>query len=77
MSERPPIRYTKLTREEIAARLAAYEQRYGMTSDAFILRWNKGELGDDMDLMRWAGLLNIAVAAGVWDGAAAGNVRRS
>lgn len=77
MSERSPITYTTLTREDILARLSAYEQRYGMPSDTFILRWNKGELGDDMDLMRWVGLLNIAVAAGVWDGAAAGNVRRS
>ena len=77
MSERPPTRYTKLTREDILERLVAYERRYGMSSDTFMLRWNKGELGDDLDLMRWAGLINIAVAAGVWHGAAAGNVRRS
>lgn len=77
MSEQPSICHTKLTRGDILARLAEFEQRYSMTSDEFILRWNSGELGDDMALMRWAGILDIAVAAGVWGGTAAGNVRRS
>lgn len=34
--------------------LAQYEQRYGMASDDFADKFQRGELGDAMDYVRWA-----------------------
>ncbi|MHB8573857.1 MAG: hypothetical protein ACYDCQ_00855 [Dehalococcoidia bacterium] len=50
---------TRLTEAVLSSQLSALEQRYGMTSDEFLLRFNLGELGDDLEYLRWAGLLRI------------------
>jgi hypothetical protein len=34
--------------------LAQYEQRYGMESAAFSERFQRGEMGDALDYVRWA-----------------------
>ena len=34
--------------------LAQWEIRYGMSSETFHTRFEAGELGDEIDLMRWA-----------------------
>ncbi len=35
--------------------LLAWEQRYGMASSDFYARYKRGELGDELELVRWAG----------------------
>ena len=50
----------KLTDDELARMLGELEQRYGMTSAEFLLRYNRGELGCDDDFIDWAGLLYMA-----------------
>lgn len=39
--------------------LTQYEIRYGMSSSSFLARFEAGELGDDMDLIRWANKIEI------------------
>ena len=39
--------------------LTQYEIRYGMSSSSFLTRFEAGELGDDIDLIRWANKLDI------------------
>jgi hypothetical protein len=35
--------------------LVAYEQRYQMASADFYARYRKGEMGDNADIIEWAG----------------------
>lgn len=35
-------------------RLQIYEEKYGMKSDHFYLRFMNGELGDEMDFVEWS-----------------------
>lgn len=35
--------------------LLAFERQYGMTSVEFYTRYKRGEMGDDMDFIRWVG----------------------
>jgi len=44
----------------LACRLAAFEQRYGMSSAEFLRRYNAGELPDTDDFEDWDGLLALA-----------------
>ena len=39
--------------------LTQYEMRYGMSSSSFFARFETGELGDDIDLIRWANKIDI------------------
>lgn len=39
----------------LSRRLALFEQKYGMNSAEFYERYQRGEMGDDMDFVRWAG----------------------
>ncbi len=39
---------------ELAERLREYEQRYGMSSPDFYERYQRGEMGDEREIMRWA-----------------------
>ncbi|OIO98280.1 MAG: hypothetical protein AUK03_01530 [Anaerolineae bacterium CG2_30_64_16] len=38
---------------------AAFEARYGWTSDEFYPRFERGELGDDMDLIEWSATIEM------------------
>lgn len=40
---------------ELLRRMVDFEQKYHMTSEAFIERFERGELGDSHDFMDWAG----------------------
>jgi hypothetical protein len=51
---------TELTDERIENWLRELEERYGMTSAQFLLRYNRGELDDDPDFIDWSGLLYVA-----------------
>ncbi len=42
--------------DELSERLRSYELKYGYSTIAFYRRYHDGELGDDDDLMMWAGL---------------------
>jgi hypothetical protein len=48
-----------LTFAELSNRLNVYEQRYGYSTIEFYRRFQNGELGDDDDLMMWAGLYHL------------------
>ena len=49
----------RLTFDELSERLHAYEQRYGYSTIEFYRRFQNGTLGDDDDLMMWAGLYHL------------------
>lgn len=59
-------RRVQLTDEELRRQLAELEQRYGMDSDEFLRRYTAGEIGDDLQFIRWSGLLRIASKAGLF-----------
>lgn len=39
---------------KLHSQLAEFEKRYGMSTVTFFERFERGELGDDMDFMEWA-----------------------
>jgi len=41
--------------------LAAFEQKYAMSSEDCYNRFNNGELGDDADFFEWTGLYEILI----------------
>ena len=45
----------RLTFEELIERLRAYEEEYGYSTIEFYRRYERGELGDEEDMMMWAG----------------------
>jgi|WetSurMetagenome_2_1015567.scaffolds.fasta_scaffold309814_2 hypothetical protein len=45
--------------KEIKAQMRSFEDEYAMDSDAFILKFDKGEVGDNMDFMEWASLCDM------------------
>jgi hypothetical protein len=45
--------------EELSERLRTYERKYGYSTIEFYRRFQNGELGDDDDLMMWAGLYHL------------------
>ena len=49
----------RLTFGELSERLRAYEQKNGYSTIEFHRRYHDGELGDDDDLMTWAGLYHL------------------
>ncbi len=49
----------RLTFEDLCNRLHVYEQRYGYSTIEFYRRFEKGELGDDAEMMMWAGLYHL------------------
>ena len=49
----------RLTFDELSERLRAFEDKYGYSTIEFYRRYSNGELGDDDDLMMWAGLYHL------------------
>ena len=49
----------RLSFEELSRRLRDYEERYGMSTIEFYRRYQQGELGDDPEMMMWAGLYHL------------------
>lgn len=39
----------------LSRQLLSFEQQYEMTSAEFYTRYKRGEMGDDLDFVRWAG----------------------
>lgn len=53
------IKSQRLTFDELSDRLREYERKYGYSTIEFYRRYEDGELGDDDDLMLWAGLYHL------------------
>lgn len=49
----------RLTFNELVEGLQAYEKKYGYSTIEFYHRYENGELGDEDDLMMWAGLYHL------------------
>lgn len=49
----------RLTFEELSSRLRTYETKYGYSTIEFYRQYESGQLGDDDDLMMWAGLYHL------------------
>lgn len=49
----------QVTFDELSEGLRQYEQKYGYSTIEFYHRYQNGELGDDDDLMTWAGLYHL------------------
>lgn len=49
----------RVTFDELNERLREYERNYGYSTIEFYRRYRNGELGDDDDLMMWAGLYHL------------------
>ncbi|MCO6449931.1 MAG: hypothetical protein J5I90_03990 [Caldilineales bacterium] len=49
----------RISFERLSDDLRAYEARYGYSTIEFFRRYQNGELGDDDDLMMWAGLYHL------------------
>jgi hypothetical protein len=47
----------------IRARLAEYETKYRMKSDAFIAQYKSGKLGDRMDFFEWSAYCDLRESA--------------
>ncbi len=48
-----------LTFEELSLRLRDFEERYGYSTIEFYRRYQDGALGDDADMMLWAGYYHL------------------
>lgn len=49
----------RLTFEELCEKLQGFERKYGYSTIEFYCRYQSGELGDDDDLMLWAGFYHL------------------
>ncbi|MBI3958938.1 MAG: hypothetical protein HY328_09020 [Chloroflexi bacterium] len=49
----------RVTFDGLSERLRTYERKYGYSTIEFFRRYQDGELGDDDDLMMWAGLYHL------------------
>ncbi len=45
--------------KEIEAQMRSFEEEYNLDSDEFILKFDKGEAGDNIDFMEWASLYDM------------------
>ena len=59
------IQTKKLTKDDIAHKLAEYETRYGMKSREFISKDNTCQLEEEPDFMDWAWYYDLAADAGL------------
>lgn len=50
--------------QQIEQDLAEFEARYALSSDTFYSRFQSGEMGDGLDFMEWASLVQMARRVG-------------
>jgi hypothetical protein len=53
------LKTEKLSFVELSERLGQYERRYGLSTVEFYRRFQEGGMGDEDDLMLWAGLYQL------------------
>ena len=63
--KRYKLKIKQLTSEDLKHKLAKYESEYGMTSREFISKYNRCELEENLDYMRWAGYYDMAAEVGL------------
>jgi hypothetical protein len=55
----------ELTDDVLQSELRELEDKHGMSSERFLERYNRGELGHCAEFVRWSGLLGVASKAGI------------
>ena len=50
---------SRIQLRQLLADLADFEQRYGLSSDEFYVRYNSGQTDDRMDYVEWASLVQM------------------
>ncbi len=53
------LKVRKVDFYELNRMLGEYEQKYGYSTIEFFQRYSAGELGDNDDLMMWAGIYHL------------------
>ena len=53
------LKAQRVTFAELSERLKSYEQKYGYSTVDFFRRYQDGKLGDEDDLMMWAGIYHL------------------
>jgi hypothetical protein len=53
------LRHYTLYRDELKAELEDFEQQYGIASSEFYLKFERGEMGDDLDFVDWSGAWRV------------------
>lgn len=62
------IEVIRMSKDDVAQKLAEFEAKYGMTSKEFIYKWNHGGLqGDCREHIDWAGYCELASEFGLED----------
>jgi hypothetical protein len=62
------VQVTHPSKEDIERELAKFETKYGMASQEFVVKWNRGELDCGVDeYFDWAGLCHSAYDNGRTD----------
>ncbi len=56
--EREIFRMLKI-RQNLSKQISEFENRYSMNSAEFYRRYEKGEMGDDMDFIEWASTIEM------------------
>ena len=64
-TKRYELKIHRLTKEDIRKKLAHFESKYRMSSREFIERYNRCDLEEDLDYMRWAGYYDMAAEVGL------------
>lgn len=67
MKERPRIVRHTISQAALERVLRSYETKYHMNSKEFYKKYNRGELGDNEDFVKWAGYFVMAVRCGFRD----------
>ena len=46
-------------RQRLLAQKSEFEEKYGLNSEEFCRRYNKGAMGDDMDYVEWSAIVDM------------------
>ncbi len=46
-------------RQRLLTQKSEFEKKYGLNSEEFCMRYNKGAMGDDMDYVEWSAIVDM------------------
>ena len=46
-------------KQRLLRQIIVFEEKYGLNSDNFYTRYEKGEMGDDMDYVEWSATVDM------------------
>jgi hypothetical protein len=49
------------SKARLKSQLADFEEQYGLTSDEFYTRYERGEMGDAMDFVEWSATVDMLI----------------